>query len=32
MNWKVLDSKYVLQKPWMTVRQDKVKLPTGGKM
>ena len=29
MNWKVLDSKYVLQKPWMTVRQDKVKLPTG---
>ena len=29
MNWKVLDSKYVLQKPWMTVRQDKVKLPSG---
>ena len=29
MNWEVIDSKYVLQKPWMTVRQDKVKLPTG---
>ena len=29
MNWKVLGSKYILQKPWMTVRQDRVELPTG---
>ena len=29
MNWKVLSSKYILTKRWMTVRQDEVELPTG---
>lgn len=29
MNWKVLSSKYVLQRPWMTIRQDEVELPNG---
>ena len=29
MNWKVLSSKHILSKPWMTVRQDEVQLPNG---
>ena len=29
MNWKTLDSKYLFKKPWLTVRVDKVQLPTG---
>ena len=29
MKWQVLDSRYVERRPWLTVRCDKVKLPTG---
>jgi len=29
MNWKVKSSKYILKKPWMTVRADEVALPNG---
>ena len=29
MTWKTLDSKYLSKKPWLTVRVDKVQLPTG---
>jgi len=29
MNWKVLSSKHILSKPWMTVRADEVQLPNG---
>ena len=29
MKWKILDSKYLFKKPWLTVRVDKVQLPTG---
>ncbi len=29
MNWKVLDSKYLFKRPWLTARVDKVELPTG---
>lgn len=27
--WKVLESKYVIKRPWLTARVDKVQLPTG---
>ncbi|HVT88831.1 MAG TPA: NUDIX hydrolase [Tepidisphaeraceae bacterium] len=27
--WKVLDSKYISKRPWLTVRQDCVQLPSG---
>lgn len=27
--WKVLDSGYLFQEPWLTVRKDKVQLPSG---
>lgn len=27
--WKVLDSKYLIQRPWLTARRDKVQLPDG---
>jgi hypothetical protein len=27
--WKTLDSKYLFQKPWLTMRQDRVELPNG---
>ena len=29
MNWKVLSSKHILTRPWMTVRVDEVELPNG---
>jgi 8-oxo-dGDP phosphatase len=28
--WKTLASKYLFQKPWLTMRQDRVELPNGG--
>ena len=30
--WEVLDSKYLSRKPWLTVRQDHVRLPSGSEM
>lgn len=27
--WKVLDSSYILQRPWATIRVDKLKMPNG---
>lgn len=27
--WKVLDSEYLFSRPWLTVRRDRVQLPTG---
>lgn len=27
--WKVLDSKYIVQRPWATLRVDKLELPNG---
>lgn len=27
--WKVLDSEYIIKRPWLTARRDKVQLPTG---
>lgn len=27
--WKTLESRYLFQRPWLTVRQDKVELPNG---
>lgn len=27
--WKVLDREYIIQKPWLTARRDKVQLPDG---
>lgn len=27
--WEILDSKYLIRRPWLTARVDKVKLPTG---
>lgn len=27
--WKVLDSKYIIKRPWLTARVDKVELPNG---
>lgn len=29
MKWKTLDSKYLIKRPWLTARVDKVLLPTG---
>lgn len=29
MKWEIVDSKYLFTRPWLTVRQDKVKLPNG---
>ncbi len=29
MKWKTLSQKYLIKKPWMTARVDKVQLPTG---
>lgn len=28
-NWKVLESEYIFKKPWLTVREDKMELPSG---
>lgn len=27
--WKVLDSEYLIRRPWLTARKDKVQLPDG---
>lgn len=27
--WKIIDSKYIVQRPWLTARCDKVELPDG---
>lgn len=27
--WKVLDSEYLIRRPWLTARKDKVRLPSG---
>ncbi len=27
--WKILESEYLINRPWLTVRRDKVELPTG---
>ena len=27
--WKVLDREYIIQRPWLTARRDKVELPDG---
>lgn len=29
MTWKTLSQKYLIEKPWLTARVDKVELPTG---
>lgn len=29
MEWEVLESEYLFQRPWLTARRDRVKLPTG---
>ena len=29
MTWQVLDSKYIIRRPWLTARVDRVLLPTG---
>src|SRR5688572_19598411 len=30
--WKVLSSEYLHRKPWLTVRQERVELPTGAQI
>lgn len=32
MAWEVLDSEYVIKRPWLTARRDHVKLPTGAEI
>lgn len=27
--WKVLDTEYIIKRPWLTARRDKVELPDG---
>ena len=27
--WKIIDSKYIVQRPWLTARCDQVELPDG---
>ena len=29
MTWKILSSEYIIQRPWLTARRDKVQLPDG---
>ena len=29
VEWKIIDSKYIVQRPWLTARCDKVELPDG---
>ena len=29
MKWKTLEQKYIIKRPWLTARVDKVELPTG---
>ena len=28
-NWEILDSEYVVRRPWLTARKDKVRMPNG---
>ena len=28
-NWKILDSKYIIQQPWATLRVDRLLMPNG---
>jgi 8-oxo-dGTP pyrophosphatase MutT (NUDIX family) len=30
--WQALDSQYLFRKPWLTMRQDRVRLPGGGQI
>lgn len=32
MNWRILDSEYILKTRWLTVRKDYVRMPTGVEM
>lgn len=32
MEWEVLESEYLFQRPWLTARRDHVKLPTGAEI
>ncbi|MBP5458094.1 MAG: NUDIX hydrolase [Paludibacteraceae bacterium] len=32
MEWKVLESEYLFQRPWLTARREHVKLPTGSEI
>ena len=27
--WKIIDSEYIIKRPWLTARRDKVELPDG---
>ena len=27
--WKTIDSKYIIQRPWATLRVDKLEMPNG---
>ena len=29
MRWKTLGSEYLIKRPWLTARRDKLELPTG---
>lgn len=29
MTWKTLSSEYLIKRPWLTARRDKVQLPDG---
>ena len=28
-NWEIIESEYLIRRPWLTARRDRVKLPTG---
>ena len=28
-NWEILNSEYVIRRPWLTARKDKVRMPNG---
>ena len=30
--WKTLSSEYIFRRPWLTVRQDELLLPTGNRI
>lgn len=32
MEWEVLETEYLFNRPWLTARRDKVKLPTGAEI
>jgi ADP-ribose pyrophosphatase len=32
LKWKVLESRYLSKRPWLTVRKDSVELPNGGRI